>query len=177
MNLRNRLIVTVLAALCVPALAADPALAQRVERNAAVDTPASARAPAARGQAGADDPVARILSSVSRQLENPEAPFTLAVDIHTAPGQRRRVAELYAAHAAVSRREQGVGPYEIGRVVGEDDVLLLYETYVDLATFERHVRAAHTQRFLEQSAGMIERRIPRLVLDVTRSGRSGGATE
>lgn len=121
-----------------------------------------------------DNALERILSQAKRNLDGHSGPFTLLVEVTPAPGKGEAVVAAYARHAAASRLEPGVGPFEIGKDLADPGRLLLYETYSNFAAFDRHVRAERTREFVADTNELIASRVARLIVDVTRA--EGGAT-
>ena len=87
---------------------------------------------------------------------------------HARPGHEVAVAEALLEVAAPSREEPGCLSLEDFQSVRDPQLFFVHSRWKDEAAFENHAQLAHTVRFLERVAPLIDH-----PLDVARTKRIG----
>lgn len=100
--------------------------------------------------------VQAIVERVSNQLQEPDAPFTLMVQIQAKPGFIDSVIASYSEQARQAARNPGSLVYELNQDTEESTKFVLYERWANLDAFIAHETASYTLEHFERVASMLE---------------------
>lgn len=82
--------------------------------------------------------------------------FAVCVDLRIKPGQMPRFLPLMQENAAASlEHEQGCHQFDVVRVDGDPDLVVLYETYDDADAFAAHLKTDHFLSFDSAVADLV----------------------
>jgi (4S)-4-hydroxy-5-phosphonooxypentane-2,3-dione isomerase len=82
--------------------------------------------------------------------------FVLTVEFEVKPEAIERFHALIAENARKSvENEPGCRQFDVTRVQGQPNRILLYEVYDDLAAFEAHAQTPHVAEFFAEARPMI----------------------
>lgn len=83
--------------------------------------------------------------------------FVLIVEFQLEPGSRRQFMSLIGENARASLRdEKGCIQFDVLQPEGEEDRVVLYERYLDEASFEAHLRTTHYLAFERHGGPLIK---------------------
>lgn len=100
--------------------------------------------------------VQAIIERVSNQLQEPDAPFTLMVQIQAKPGFIDSVIASYSEQARQAISNPGSLVYELNQDTDESTKFVLYERWANLDAFIAHETASYTLEHFERVASMLE---------------------
>ena len=104
----------------------------------------------------AEKTVRAIVERVSNQLEKPDAPFILMVQIQAKPGLVDRVIASYSEQARQAASNPGSLIYELNQDTDNSTRFVLYERWANLDAFIAHETASFTLSHFERVAPMLE---------------------
>lgn len=85
--------------------------------------------------------------------------------LRAAPGAGAELVALWPALAEQVRAEDGCLAYDLHRVLGDDDRLVVLERWASLDALARHGRSPHMQEFGARSAALLASPAEVLVLE------------
>lgn len=88
--------------------------------------------------------------------------YAVSVELTVKPGGMDDFLPLMLENAAASLREEpGCVQFDVCRVEGAPDVVVLYELYVDADAFAAHLQTEHFARFDSASAPLLDEKTVR----------------
>jgi len=100
--------------------------------------------------------VQAIIKRVSNQLQEPDAPFILIVQIQAKPGFVDSVIASYREQARQAASNPGSLVYELNQDTDNSTRFVLYERWANLNAFIVHETAPYTLEHFERVASMLE---------------------
>ena len=100
--------------------------------------------------------VQAIVAKVSNQLQEPDAPFILIVQIQAKPRFVDSVIASYSEQARQAASNPGSLVYELNQNTDDSTRLVLYEKWANLDAFVTHETASFTLAHFERVASMLE---------------------